>query len=87
MIEKLIENYVNKLSYNDIDLFGRKNNIILTDEEIIYLYKTIKKNWKIILYDNPAEILNEAKQTFNNEKYAKIESLLYEYKEKYKNYL
>lgn len=86
MKDRLISEYINKLSYNDIDVFGRKNDIILTDEEIVLLHKIVKKNWRDLIYGDPTPILNNVKNNFSNQTYQKMENLFYLYKNKYKNY-
>ena len=43
MYEMIIKNYINNLTKNDITYFALKNDISLTDQELDFVYKTIKK--------------------------------------------
>lgn len=87
MINRLIEQYVNRMTKNDIIVFANKNGIELNEGEVKIIYNHIKKNWKTIVYGNPREILDDIKQNFDNMTYNRIENLYMNFKEKYKNYL
>lgn len=79
---KLIEHYINKLTKEDIIDFSIKNDIILNNNELIYLYKIIKEKYKILL-NGDTSIFNEIKDNININAYNKIIELY----NKYKNYL
>lgn len=79
---KLIEHYINKLTKEDIIDFSIKNDIILNNDELIYLYKIIKEKYKILL-NGDTSIFNEIKDNININTYNKIIELY----NKYKNYL
>lgn len=79
---RLIEHYINKLTKEDIIDFSIKNDIILNNDELIYLYKIIKEKYKIIL-SGDTSIFNEIKDNININTYNKIIELY----NKYKNYL
>ena len=79
---KLIEHYINKLTKEDIIEFSIKNDIILNNDELIYLYKIIKEKYKILL-NGDTSIFNEIKDNININTYNKIIELY----NKYKNYL
>lgn len=79
---KLIEHYINKLTKEDIIDFSIKNDIILNNDELIYLYKIIKEKYKILL-NGDTSIFNEIKDNININAYNKIIELY----NKYKNYL
>lgn len=87
MKNNIIESYVNNLTKSDIQSFARKNGIDLNQNETDYLYDTVKKNWKTIIYGNPILILNKAQYNLSKETYNKVVSLLNMYKAKYKDYL
>jgi len=87
MKDIIISNYIKKISYDDIDLFAKKNNIILNNNKIYIIYNIIKTKWKTIIYENPSSILNSIKNCFDEETFKKIEILLYTYKERYKNFI
>ena len=53
----LIEEYVNRLTRNDIERFALKQGIVLDNDELNIVYTYIKKNYKTIIYGNPKDIL------------------------------
>ena len=79
---RLIEHYINKLTKEDIIEFSIKNDIILNNDELIYLYKIIKEKYKLLL-NGDTSIFNEIKDNININTYNKIIELY----NKYKNYL
>lgn len=87
MLQKMIEEYVKRLTKTDVQEFGLKNGIELNDNELDIVYNHIKNNWKTIIYGNPKPILEDIKQNTNNTTYQKIENLYFKFYEKYKNYL
>ena len=86
MYLKIIENYINKLNKDDIIIFAFKNDIILKPNELDYLYKIIKKDYKILLSNNYQEIFNKSKDYINENNLKKIYNLFLDYREKYKSY-
>lgn len=87
MVNRLIEQYVNRMTKDDILRFATKNGIELNDKELKIIYNHIKKEWKTIVYGNPREILDDIKMNFDDTTYNKIENLYINFKEKYKGYL
>lgn len=87
MKDKLIEQYVNRMNYDDIKSFALKYGITLNDKEISLIYKHIKEDWRTIIYGNPKPILEDLKNNIDENVYFKIEDLYYHFKEKYQYYL
>ena len=87
MIEKLIIQYIDRMTLSDIDDFARKNGIVLNNDELDLVYYHIKNNWRTIVYGNPKPILEDLKNKFDNLTYQKIEHLYVQFKNKYSNYL
>lgn len=87
MIEKLILNYVDKITKEDIINFGIKNGITLNSEQTEYIFYQVKNNWRTIIYGNPTDIFNELKTKFDANTYQKIKQLYFEFKNKYQSYL
>lgn len=87
MYELIINNYINNLTKNDIVYFGLKNGIELTNQELDYVYKTIKNDYKVLLSDNYECIFNEGKNYLSSENYIKICNLFMDYRNKFKNFL
>ena len=83
MFNILIKNYVNKLSKEDIVAFGIKNNITLTNEELDFIYNTIKKDYQLILSDNQ-EVFDNLRRNVSSTTYDKIIVLYNHYKSTYK---
>lgn len=86
-MNKLIEQYVNRLTENDILMFAKKNGIELSSDELNIVYTHIKQNWKTIIYGNPRPILDDVKSKVSSLTYEKIENLYSRFYDKYKNYL
>ena len=87
MFYKIIENYINKLSKNDIILFANKNNIKLNNIELDYIYNTLKNDYKTLLSDNYQVIFNKASNVISENNLKKIYNLFLDYRNKYQNYL
>lgn len=87
MKEKIIQKYVDMLTKEDIVKFSSFQNEILTTNEVDFLYNIIKKEWKTIIFGDYRIILNQYKNNLSVDKWNKIENLIIEYKEKYKNFL
>lgn len=83
MKEKLISEYVNKMSLDDVNNFALKNGIILKDTEIKLIYDHIKNNWRTIVFGNPRGILDDLKEKLDSTSYQKIESLYVYFKNLY----
>lgn len=78
----LIQEYVNRLTKNDIERFSLKQGIILDKEELDIVYNYIKLNYKTIIYGNPKDILLEIKGRVSPLTYSKIENLYMKFKDK-----
>lgn len=87
MQEFFIRNYINKLSINDIDYFGRKHGIVLSDSELDIIYKQIKNDWRTIIYGNVELVFDGIRDKIDEDKLEKIKKLYLEFRGKYKNYL
>ena len=87
MYNKLIENYLSKLTKDDVILLAFKNNIILSPNEVDYLYKTIKNKYQILLSNNYEIIFKEANDYLKKDNIKKLYNLYLDYRNKYKNYL
>lgn len=82
----IIKKYIDKLTKDDINNFGEKNNIYLNDIEINTVYKVIKNEFNELL-NNSEYIFIKYQNSFTVENYNKIFNLFNEYKKRYKNYL
>lgn len=74
MKEKIIKSYVKQLTKDDIIKFAKKNDIILTNDELNLIYQAIKNDYDSILA-NPELALKNAKDKLNSNTYNKIYEL------------
>lgn len=79
---QLIKNYVSRMTKEDIKNFTEKNGIFLSDTELDFSYRFIKRNYEA-LYANPNIDLSKYKCHYTEENYSKIMKLITEYKSKY----
>ena len=83
----MLENYLKKLTKNDIIVFANKNNIILNNQELDYIYNTIKDNYQILLSPNYNLIFDKAHDFIRENNLKKIYNLFLDYRNKYQKYL
>lgn len=86
-MNNLISLYINKLSINDIFSFASKNNIVLDNEEAIFIFNFIKNNWQKVLSNPDSLNLEQYKSKFKEENFYKIKKLIEFYRNKYSKYL
>ena len=82
---QLIKNYINKMTISDLDNIAKNNDIIFSQDELLYLYKFIKRNYEA-LYANPNLDLSMLKSHFTEENYTKLQKKIFDLKTKYSNY-
>ena len=83
MKERLISEYVNRMTLEDVNNFALKNGINLKDNEINLIYDHIKNNWHTIVFGNPRGILDDLKEKLDSTSYQKVESLYIYFKNRY----
>ncbi len=83
MKERLISEYVNRMTLDDVNNFALKNGINLKDTEVKIIYDHIKNNWRTIVFGNPRGILDDLKEKLDSTSYQKIESLYIYFKNRY----
>ena len=86
MFFSILDNYINKLTKDDIILFGKKNNITLTDKEINYIYNVIKNDYDILLSNNYQKVFDDASSYIKEDKLKKIYNLFLDYRNKYSSF-
>ena len=82
MSKNLIINYAKSLTINDIKNFTQKNNINISEEDIIVIHKHIQKYYNVF-FENPIKYIKLLKGNINDDIYYQI-LMLYD---KYKNYI
>ena len=85
MYNKIIENYISKLTKDEIILYAFKNDIILNPNEADYLFNIIKNKYQILLSDNYEIIFKEANNYISKNNLKKLYNLFLDYRAKYKN--
>ena len=83
MKEKLISEYINRMTLDDVNNFAIKNGIVLKEDEIKLIYNHIKSNWRTIVFGNPRGILDDLKSKLDSTSYQKIETLYVYFKNRY----
>lgn len=78
---------MSKITKEDVNNFAKKNNVLLSEEELNFTYEFIKKNWQAILANPNMLNLERYKNNYSEENFIKIKKLVREYSIKYKNYL
>ena len=87
MQDFIISNYISKLDKNNITYFALKNDIRLNDNELDYVYKTIKNDYKILLSNNYESVFNESRNKLISENYDKLYKLYLVYRKMYEGFL
>lgn len=79
---QLIKNSISNMTKEDIVKFTQKNGIFLSESELDFTYRFIKKNYEA-LYANPNVDLSKYKENYTEENYQKMMKLIAQYKSKY----
>ena len=83
MYDYLIDEYVKRLTTDEIKSFAFSKGVELTEDETNLIFSTIKTKWRTFVHGNPRPILNEIKTQVRPLTYNKIETLYIEAKNKY----
>ena len=83
MKEKIISEFVKRMTLDDVNTFALKNGINLKNAEVKLIYDHIKSNWHTIVFGNPRTILDDIKEKIDSTSYQKIESLYIYFKNRY----
>ena len=87
MYELIIQNYLKNLTKNDLTYYALKNNINLNDQELDYIFATIKNDYKILLSNDYETVFKDVKDHLSNDNYNKVYNLFINFRKKYQNYL
>ena len=83
MYDRLVEEYINRLTINDIILFANKQGITLNSKEEQIIFRQLKEHWRTFLHGNPITLLEELKASLEPLTYQKLELLYVLAKEKF----
>ncbi len=86
-MDKLIQDYITRISEDDIKSFATSNGVSLENKDVSLIYYHIKNNWRTILYGNPRVVLDDLKAKLKPEQYQRIENLYIQFKNRYSNFL
>lgn len=86
-MQRFIENYIQKISKQDILSFAYQNNLSLSKEEIDILYHYLLNNYKDLLNGNSRGIFEALEDKIDSDKLDKIKELYEFYYNKYQDLL
>lgn len=86
-MQRFIENYIQKISKQDILSFAYQNNLSLSKEEIDILYHYLLNNYKDLLNGNSRGIFEALEAKIDSDKLDKIKELYKFYYNKYQDLL
>ena len=82
----LIKKYINNLTIDKLNEFMIRNDINLSNDELIFLLELVKTNVDDILV-NSSKYLDIIKNKININEFNKLENLFLYYKNRYQGYL
>ncbi len=83
MYDFIINEYINKLSVNDILNYAMKKNIKMEEYEAIIILSYAKKYYKELLHGNPQNVINELRDKLTPNTFKEAYKLYIEAKIKY----
>ena len=75
MYKTLVENYVKKMTLEDLKNYCKKNYPEVTEKEIAVIYRYLKNNWEA-LYGKDTSILSKLKEEVSEKTFLEITKLL-----------
>ena len=82
----IISQYMNNLTKEKITQFAISKNITLSNEELDFTYKFVKKNWEKVLANPNILKIDRYEKYYSKENYQKIKKLITEYQARFQNY-
>lgn len=79
-MNNLICSYINKMQKEDIIKFAKKNNLVVSDAEIDFVYSFIKNHHQEVLKNPDSFDITLYKNQFSNDNYLFIKNLIDKYK-------
>ncbi|MDD3341705.1 MAG: hypothetical protein PHN72_05925 [Bacilli bacterium] len=86
-MKKMIQNYITRITENDIASLASQNGIYLNQREVTVLYQMIKNDYEILLYGDSRPLWALLSQQLQKENYEKIYQFYLFYKNKYQSFL
>lgn len=82
-MEYLINEYIKKLTIEDIKKYAKKKNINITDSDAVIIYTYTKKYYQDVLNGNDKLLIKELKERLSPNTFKEAYKLYLEYKIKY----
>lgn len=86
-MRNIINNFMKKLKLEDVSNFANNKDINLSEDELLFTYNFIKKNWESILGNPLLFNIDRYKSHYTQDNFNKIKRIYKEYLQKYSNYL
>ena len=83
MMMMFAEMYINNMTMDQLNEMALGNGIKLSNNELEFSFKFIKKNWKEVLANHEDFDLSQYKDNFSNDNYKKIVELIKVLKNQY----
>ena len=83
----LIKAYMGRMTIQDVNNFAISKNIILSPEELQFVYDFISKNWEQVVKNPKLLNLDHYKNRFSPENFEKIKKLFLEYSSRYSSFI
>lgn len=82
MREKMIQQYIDKMTIDNVYEFANKNGVSLETNEAKVIFHYVKNDWQTILYGNPNDILDKVKAEVSPNTYKKVVDIFNYYRNK-----
>ena len=76
-----------RMTIQDVNNFAISKNIILSAEELQFVYDFISKNWEQVVKNPKLLNLDRYKNCFSPENFEKIKKLFLEYSSRYSSFI
>lgn len=76
-----------RMTIQDVNNFAISKNIILSAEELQFVYDFISKNWEQVVKNPKLLNLDRYKNRFSPENFEKIKKLFLEYSSRYSSFI
>ena len=76
-----------RMTIQDVNNFAISKNIILSAEELQFVYDFISKNWEQVVKNPKLLNLDHYKNRFSPENFEKIKKLFLEYSSRYSSFI
>ena len=86
-MNSLIGQYIDKLTIDNINDFGTKNNIFLSKKELEVLFDIVKNHYEEVLYQDDSIAKKRLKENLTADNYQKIITMYEKYRQEYGRYL